>query len=40
MATTKAAQAAYTQEQARKFYETMSTIRHFEESIKHDGGYH
>lgn len=36
MATTKAAQAAYTQEQARKFYETMSTIRHFEESIKHD----
>ena len=36
MATTKAAKAAYTQDQARKFYETMSTIRHFEESIKHD----
>ena len=36
MATTKAAKATYTQEQARKFYETMSTIRHFEESIKHD----
>ncbi|WP_312635691.1 thiamine pyrophosphate-dependent dehydrogenase E1 component subunit alpha [Oscillibacter sp.] len=36
MATAKAAKAAYTQDQARKFYETMSTIRHFEESIKHD----
>ncbi|WP_312940075.1 thiamine pyrophosphate-dependent dehydrogenase E1 component subunit alpha [Oscillibacter sp.] len=36
MATTKAVKAAYTQDQARKFYETMSTIRHFEESIKHD----
>ena len=26
----------FTREQAEKFYETMSTIRHFEESIKHD----
>lgn len=31
MAVTKAQK-----EQAKKFYETMSTIRHFEESIKHD----
>lgn len=31
MAVTKAQK-----EQAQKFYETMSTIRHFEESIKHD----
>ena len=36
MATKKAEQAAYTQTQARKLYETMSTIRHFEESVKHD----
>ena len=36
MATKKAEQAAYTQAQARKLYETMSTIRHFEESVKHD----
>ena len=31
-----AAEAKYTKEQALKFYETMSTIRHFELSVKHD----
>ena len=36
MATKKAAKAAYTQEQAKQFYETMATIRKFEETIKHD----
>ena len=28
--------AAYTKEQALKMYETMSTIRSFELSVKHD----
>lgn len=34
MAATKAGK--YTKEQAEKFYETMSTIRRFEETVKHD----
>ena len=34
MAATKAAK--YTKELAEHFYETMCTIRKFEESVKHD----
>ena len=29
-------EAKYTKEQAEHFYETMCTIRKFEETIKHD----
>ena len=36
MAATKAKAEKYTKEQAAKFYETMCTIRKFEETVKHD----